>query len=168
MQAQQNAPSPDLPTIPDYPDSPLPAWQHYGITNYAGQKIQEELDRIGYSGYLIGLGVAYRPENGKTYSMQFGRVDDADELEEDQPLSDDFLLHLYQITSQFIAHNTSLDGTIDTELRISIKGSQISIRVMCRIIQAGECTHQPGHDGSRMVCRSYNGGNTWHCLGSHC
>ena len=36
----------ELPDIPDYPEAPLTAWKHYGITNFASRKIVEELEKV--------------------------------------------------------------------------------------------------------------------------
>jgi len=161
-----------LPTIPDHPEAPLPAWKHYGITNYGDQKIQEELSRIQYSGFMVGLEMAYKPQNEKTYAMAFGRIDipteesqqldPAQESEEKFPLSDDFLESLYEDVDKLITANTpGYSGKISPELTISITGSRTVVKIACRRPQV--CSQ--GHSDTRW-CQSVNNG-PWTCLSSH-
>ena len=68
------------PTLPELPvDSPLPPWHHFAITKYAEKRLQEQLNSVGFKGYLINVGVSYTviPDNSTDkentwYNMSFG------------------------------------------------------------------------------------------------
>lgn len=165
-----------LPDVPDYPEAPLPAWKHYGITNYASNRIVEELESVQYRGYMIGLEVAYVADDKQTYAMRFGKVDVRDEVdfrdedskeqmrESEIPLSDEFLDKLSDMLNRLIAANApEHPGNLSPELTISITGSVTSVRTRCRIPQ--QCNK--GHTNKRW-CKSVNYG-PWVCLhGSTC
>lgn len=155
----------EVPDIPDYPDAPLPAWKHYGITNFASQKIVEELEDVQYQGYMIGLKVGYSLEaEKKTYAMSFGKVPPAEEEPEDQdedtdlPVSDEFLLSLYQTVHDYMRANGS--EVLSTELTIVFTGSVKTVIVKCIAPQV--CDR--GHRGKRW-CKKVNTG-PWTCLHS--
>jgi hypothetical protein len=166
MSMRQNSSRFDEPSFPDYPAAPLPAWQHYGITRYAGQKIQEELDtNTEYQGYLIGLGVSYT-YNGDPYEMVFGKTETTGESDRDFPLSDPFLSSLYETVAQFVSRNTA--DVSEITLITTFSGSILAAKTVCRQVQAGECTHAQNHVGTMRHCRSTDNGATWKCLGSGC
>jgi hypothetical protein len=161
----------DLPDIPDYPEAPLPAWKHYGITNYASNTIVEELESVQYKGYMIGLEVAYAGDDKKTYAMRFGKVDVRDEVDlpdegsnekrqgPELPLSDEFLDKLSDTIDKLIAANVPDDpGNLSPELTIVITGSTVSIRTLCT--KPDICAMS--HTGKRR-CKSVNYG-PWECL----
>ncbi len=164
-QKQKKAVVEELPSIPDYPEAPLPAWKHYGIASYADQQIRAELDRIGYEGYLIGLEVSYTLENDKTYAMSFGKLEPAEGSEESDngtPLSDAFLSNLYQVVGQLIHSNApEYLGEIDTELSIITTGSENKVKVRCRKPQVCD----QGHKDKRW-CKKVNQ-EKWTCMDGH-
>jgi hypothetical protein len=158
-----------LPEIPDYPDAPLPAWKHYGITRFADLAIQDELERIGYSGYLVGLAVQYTVEDPeKTYSMIFGKVDDSEEslkgkLEE-SPLTDKFLLKLHEQVQALIYKNTpDYAGTMNLLLKTNVNGASTSSA--CHKVAQGECNKR-SDVGKYRICTKR--GNKWSCTHKSC
>lgn len=163
---RQNSSMFDEPSFPDYPAAPLPAWQHYGITRYAGQKIQDELDsNTEYQGYLIGLGVSYR-YNGDPYEIVFGKTETIGESERVFPLNDDFLSNLYGMVAKFVSKDRP--DVSEITLITTFSGSILAAKTVCRQVQAGECSHNPNHNGTNRHCRSTDNGTTWKCLGSGC
>lgn len=155
----------ELPDIPDYPEAPLPAWKHYGITNFASQKIVEELENVQYSGYMVGLEVGYSlEEEKKTYAMSFGKVRPSEEEleqqgeEPDLPISDEFLVRLYQTIHDYMKANGS--ENLSPELTIVITGSLKAVTVMCRTPQVCDRRH-----GGKRWCKKVNSG-PWTCLHS--
>lgn len=161
-----------LPEIPDYPDSPLPPWIHYGITAFAGKQIQMELDRLGYTGYLIGLSVGYSldGEDAPSYAMEFGRVpplDVAQEPEPKNPLSDEFVLELHDQVSVLVHQYTPEEfGDMNVTLSANVSGSEYTVVVVCRFVQAGECSQNPPHTDKRKCLKRQDGG--WKCLHASC
>jgi len=158
----------ELPPIPDYPDAPLPAWKHYGITNYADQRIKEEFDRIKYEGYMVGLEVAYTLENENDYAMSFGKINipedvsQSKEADVDIPLSDDFLEDLLQMLTELIpANSPGYSGEMNPALTIVMTGSLIKATFKCRIPE--QCSR--GHTDKRW-CKKVNDG-LWTCMKSH-
>lgn len=169
----------ELPPIPDYPDAPLPAWKHYGITSYADRKILEELTRVEYPGYMIGMEMAYTVESEEVYCMQFGDTaiteamlqksqsqepdpkleqEASQDLDEELPLSDDFLSDLYDDVRELIKTNTpDYSGEVTPELTIAITGSKKVIKFKCRVPEV--CKN---HHTDKRKCKSINGG-PWKC-----
>ncbi len=175
MEKQEQGPDQNLPPIPDYPNAPLPAWRHYGITSYADQKIVAELTRVVYPGYMIGMEMAYALETEEVYQMRFGDVTmpenalpesgsgEPDQkrpstLDEELPLTDEFLSALYDDVRQLILDYTpEYSGVLTPELTIAITGSKRVIKFKC--IVPDECNQ--GHTDKRK-CKSINGG-PWIC-----
>ncbi len=158
----------ELPPIPDYPDAPLPAWKHYGITNYTGQRVKDEFDRIQYEGYMIGLEVAYTPDDEKNYVISFGKIDIPDDASQEKesevkiPLSDEFLEDLYQVVTELIpAHCPSYSGKIDTELTIVMTGSVKKVKMGCHVPEQCSLNHT-----DKRRCKKVNDG-PWTCTASH-
>lgn len=166
MAKQRKNLMPDIPPIPDYPDAPLSAWQHYGITDYAGKKIQDQLDNnTDYKGYLIGLGVSYM-HNENIYEMVFGKSETIGESQTEFPLSDDFLSNLYGTVAKFV-NNDRIDIS-EVTLITTFSGSILGAKTVCRQVQAGECKHNQNHVGTMRHCKSTDNGVTWKCLGDGC
>lgn len=167
----KDKPRRDLPEIPDYPDAPLPAWKHYGITNYAGQRILDEIDHVQYTGYLIGMEIAYTVKEEKTYSMAFGKIDIPDEVlkkfDGELPLTDEFLSNLFRTVGALVYENApDYQDEMDTELIAVISGSAKKVKVKCRKVKNGECTE--GHVGKKKICKSTDNGSSWTCLHDAC
>lgn len=157
----------DPADVPEYPEGPLPAMKHYGITYFTCQKIVEELDTLQYPGYMVGLKVGYAMEDGSEYEMKFGIVDLSDEdleqqeKEPDLPVSDEFLIRLYQTVQDYMKANVPDGGEkLNPEIAITMSGSLIMVRMMCRPPEF--CDR--GHTGSRW-CKKVNLGS-WTCLHS--
>jgi hypothetical protein len=166
MKDEEKRPDKDLPPIPDYPEAPLPAWKHYGITNFADQKVQEELDRLQYPGHMVGLEVAYELEDEKTYAMAFGKIDiPEDELQESAreiPLTDEFLANLYKVVDDLIPHHSpGHSENMNTEITIVMSGSLKKVKVKCR--KPEQCSQ--GHTDKRW-CKKV-GKEPWTCLDGH-
>jgi len=162
-------PTSDLPQILDYPESPLPAWKHYGITNFAGQQIQAELKRTGYAGYLIGLGVSYTlaAKSKIPYVMVFGKVDSGEDPAFTLPLNDDFLVGLHETVEEFIGQNIQAPASeIDIELIITLSGSVTKVIIACRLVGPTECAQ--GDSGTKKKCKSLDNGTSWNCLHTPC
>lgn len=152
-----------LPDIPNYPDAPLAAWLHYGITDFAGKKVQEELNRLSYPGYLIGIRVAYTVVNKEepTYVISFGRVPPLDIMnsETDDPLSDDFLIELHETVSALIHKYTpEVFEDLDVEVSANVSGSEHASTIKCRT-DGYQC--DKNHTGSRKCIQRQNG--VWVC-----
>ncbi len=86
----------DIP--PDRP-SPIPAWQHYYISQYAQKRVMEELDENNPDSLLAGLSIGYlhipdgKPEEGaeNRYCTSYGYWVGCDEVEiqtEENPLEE--------------------------------------------------------------------------------
>lgn len=155
----------ELPSIPDYPDAPLPAWKHYGITNYADQRIQAEFDRLQYDGYMVGLEIAYTPDDEKRYAISFGKLEVPDdpprekESKVDIPLPDEFLENLYQTVAELIPANCpNYSGEFNAQLTIVMTGSLKKVSYMCRIPEQCSRNHT-----DKRICRKENNG-PWVCL----
>jgi hypothetical protein len=168
MNEEERKPSRELPPIPDYPDAPLPAWKHYGIINYADQRIKDELANMRYEGYMVGLEVAYMLEDEKSYAMSFGKIskpDEATQKEETEveiPLSDEFLVDLYQMLTELIPANCpNYSGQMSTELTIVVTGSEYVIKVTCTVPQQCALNHK-----DKRWCKKINNG-PWTCLAGH-
>jgi len=140
-----------LPQVPDYPDSPLSAWKHYGIMKLAQQKTHEYLRNVPYDGHLIGLRISYsagtEPSLQDTYTMSYGYdVDEEQDLmpDTDEPFSDDFIIELYKYANQLIAENINPYITsFQTNLDASVNPRRRRIRIEPRICAAGECANNP-------------------------
>ncbi len=176
MEKQEQGSTEGLPPIPDYPDAPLPAWKHYGVTNYADQKILEELKHVEYPGFMVGLKIAYTIETEQIYCMQFGDTTipqdaleksrseeinqaDSSELDEELPFTDEFLSSLFDDIGQLITNNTpGYSGEINPKLTIAITGSRKVIDIMDRY-PPYDCNK--GHT-DRRTCKSVNDG-PWKC-----
>lgn len=161
-----------LPDIPDYPDSPLQPWIHYGITDFAGKQIQKELDRLGYTGYLIGLSVSYSVagQESPPYAMEFGRVPPLNVIQEPEPegpLGDEFVLELHDQVGALIHQYTPEEfGDMDVTLSANVSGSEHTVIIVCRFVQAGECNQNPPHTDRRKCVKRQDGG--WKCLHRAC
>lgn len=169
MKDQEQSSEQPLPDFPEYPEAPLSAWKHYGITNYVGERVIQELERVKYHGDMVGLEVGYVLEDEKAYSMSFGRTKIPDTPSTDEksepelPLSDEFLVELFKTINELVAANApGYLGKLSSTLTIVMTGSYTSVRVICRTPQ--RCTQR--HTGKRW-CKSINGG-TWVCLHTRC
>lgn len=158
-----------LPDIPDYPDAPLPAWKHYGITKYASDRVVKELEGQHYEGYMVGLDLKYSLDKEHSYSMGFGKVDIPDTTQEEEkeepelPVSDEFLVDLYQTANALIAKN--VPGGLkdfDSELTVALTGSLKVVKLACTV--PDRCNR--GHI-NRRCCRKVNSG-PWRCLHDRC
>lgn len=157
-----------LPLIPDYPNTPLPAWKHYGITNYAGQMLVDKLDSIQYPGYMIGLELTCLLEDESSYSMKFGMVEIPAEESKEQdepnelPIDDDFLLQLYQDVKTLMVENApDYQGTLEPMLTYVMTGSKIKVQIMCRRPEVCTLNHT-----DKRVCKKVGTG-PWTCLDKH-
>ena len=153
----------ELPDIPDYPDAPLTPWRHYGITEYADKKVREELENLGYQGFLIGIRVSYTlvDKDEKTYSMSFGRVPPLGITDgTEDPLSDEFLLRLHENVSMLIhKYSPEVFGEMFVEVSVNVSGSEHTSTIKC--LPSGYiCTQS--HTG-RQKCIQRKGG-PWTCL----
>jgi|GEM_PF-2245836 len=163
--------APELPMLPDFPESPLPGWQHHGLLDYVGTRVQEELERIGYPGCLVYASVAYtlvgdEGQDGETYAMTFGKDVYDDDDDDAFPLSDEFMLEQFYTVNRYVyEHARWRGGQIDTAVSFIVTGSRRKVTFMCRIVQAGECNQ--GHNTTRQTCKRVNKG-PWRCCHSAC
>jgi hypothetical protein len=166
----------DLPEIPDFPESPLPGWKHYGITNFAGQTTQEELNRNQYPGYLIGLRFRYTVLDGEAenaYEMSFGLVKPPEEQKYAKlmsPLTDDFMIKLYDAVNALLHQNIPEElGEIQSEINATLSGSVNFITIKCRLVQVGECdlgNNSPDNGATRLCIKVQE--DPWRCLHAGC
>ncbi len=171
MSAQKSAkkePKRELPDIPNYPDTPLAPWIHYGITQFAGEEVQKELDRLAYQGYLIGLRVAYTVADNTemAYQMSFGRVPPLQSLivDTEDPLTDDFLLDLHDAVCTLIHKYTpEMISDMDVEVTANVSGSEHACSVKCL---SGGYICDKNHTGKRK-CVQRQGGS-WTCKHRTC
>jgi hypothetical protein len=161
----------DPPPFPDYPDSPLSGWQHHGLLDYAGRRVQKELERVKYTGCLMKIGISYTLVDqyngavGKVYEMTFGDSSPNDSSAQDAPLSDGFLSELHDQLSRYIHKNVSnYSGRIETALAIMLSEPVYAIIIVCRIVISGECDQ--GHENTTKKCKK--SGNSWKCLHTNC
>jgi hypothetical protein len=152
---------------PDYQEAILPAWAFSNIVQHISQLIKGQLNYIEHPGQLIGLSLSYTLEDGQTYKLEFGTVEDSESPEADMPLSDDFLIYLYQSINDLIKEYSSYSGKISTELDLSITGSHFRVTVTCRQVGVSECSNSPNHVGTQMYCMRVNHG-AWRCLHGRC
>jgi hypothetical protein len=176
--SQTQMPADGLPPVPDYPDSPLSGWKHYGIMKLAEKMIHDELEGLNYGGKLVGLRISYfvggsdNPEKqedlGDEHQMAFGynvEDDGPDTIEEAPPPSEEFINGLYDFVSDMIANNIS-PYVLGFSVRLDTAFNQIPTKytIACRFVGQNECTQ--GHTGVfRMI--SINHG-PWRCLHRPC
>ena len=153
-----------FPEIPDYPNSPLSAWKHYGILKVMERKFHEELERQNYPGHLVGLDVTY-VVGRDSYTMEYGYgVDQKAGLlpSKEDPLSDEFVAEMYDLANNLISQHISpyISG-FDLQLSASINQQVNTVAVQCQIATNANC----GQASCIGKCRKFiNRNNTgWVC-----
>lgn len=154
MAKQITARTEGLPKIPDHPNSPLPAWKHYGILKVLEEKFHAELERVEYVGHLVGLGVTYIV-GGDTYTMDYGYgigiVQGIMEGKGD-PLTDEFVAEMYDLANGLIAeHMNPYIGSFELQLNASVNQQIASVAVKCQIATDANC----GKQACKGQCRKF-------------
>jgi hypothetical protein len=154
----------ELPDIPDYPNSPLPAWKHYGILKVVEGKLHEELKQQKYTGHLVGLDLTYTV-GPDTYAMSYGysfeQVHEGITATVD-PLSDEFVETLYDFASDLISENINPAGTrFNMQLSVSVNQQVNTKTVICQIATEANC----GKNECIGKCRKFKKKNdgSWEC-----
>ncbi|HLF74228.1 MAG TPA: hypothetical protein VI524_07780 [Anaerolineales bacterium] len=165
-----------LPAIPDFPNSPVSGWKHFGILKRAEARIHAELIKQKYDGRLVGLRVTYGKLNTANeqedelidpYTMSYGYdLHDMELLDQDDdPLSDDFIIELYEEISDLVHKNAKIDirdRVVSLEANLNPKTKNRIVRPMiCRV---GQCDRPPDSCiGKWRIMISRDGGRTWRC-----
>ena len=153
-----------LPEIPDFPNSPLSAWKHYGILKALEREFHKELEAKNYSGHLVGLDVTYIV-GGETFTMEYGYgVEQTAGLlpNKEDPLSNDFVSEMYDLASELIlAHIDPSVLTFELLLSASINQAVNTVAVKCQIATEANC----GKDDCTGKCRKFISRNNgpWTC-----
>ena len=154
----------DLPEIPDYPNSPLSAWRHYGILKVLEEKFHPELVNVGYAGHLVGLGLTYTVA-GDAYPMEYGyRMDVNQGILENKkdPLTDEFVAEMYDLANELITKYMSpyvID--FDLQLSASVNPDVVTVDVKCQVATKANC----GKEECKGQCRKFISRNKgpWVC-----
>lgn len=154
----------DLPEIPDYPNSPLSAWRHYGILKVLEERFQAELVNAGYTGHLVGLGLTYTVA-GDSYAMEYGYGVKANQGilgNKEDPLSDDFVAEMYDLANELITKYMSpyvID--FDLQLSASVNPDVVTVDVKCQVATKVNC----GKEECKGQCRKFISRNKgpWVC-----
>jgi len=164
MSTRDSSQTNELPDIPEYPDSPLSAWKHYGIMRVLEGKFHEELEKQEYDGHLVGLMVTYTV-GGDPYSMGFGygvETKAALLAQDDDPLSDEFVSEMYDFARSLIAqHINQYVSNFELELGASVNPKLSTLAVKCMIATNANC----GKESCVGKCRKFISRNNgpWVC-----
>ena len=165
MSISKKQPTKDL-EIYDPPDSPLPAWKHYRILKAVENRLHAQLEQQEYDGRLIGLEVSYKVAKVKApFSMGYGYdTNNKGDLidEKDDPLSDEFVMEIYDFASGLIAEHINPNGEdFSCELSASINPVFGKVRVRCAIANNLNCNRQSCQGNCRLFINRNNTG--WVC-----
>jgi hypothetical protein len=152
-----------LPEIPDFPDSPLAAWKHYGILKALERRFHQELEAQNYTGHLVGLDVTYLVGK-ESFTMEYGYGVEQSNGPRDKgdPLSDDFVAEMYDLASDLISeHIDPAVITFDLSLGAAINQPVNTVAVKCQIATDANC----GKDECEGKCRKFISRNNgpWTC-----
>lgn len=149
----------DIP--PDRP-SPIPAWQHYYISQYAQKRIMEELDQNNPDSLLAGLTIGYlhvldgKPveEAENRYCMSYGYWVGCDEVEVEAELTSEAVLEEEKEVKEPGLRDEFIDELFDEvrELILKTAPDDGSDYLVSLVITTAHCSDKPKLECSGKQC----------------